>query len=579
MPPGSTGSDEPDGNRIDNIFFLCLGIRMKKQRLWATLHPFYESGDIMGRSVANEGFIKAFLNISPYDGCHFFLADEAAVVSQRERLARDFPDAVKDGQFMVRTRHALPEAVSANDYAVFHLSDCVTDTAPLVRLRNALSREMFAVTGTTHSLSYARYPVHFFDQMWWGITGRDAIITTSTAARGAMTAMFAALREGYSLSADFASPRLAHIPLGVSPEDFAPPEAKGEVGAALRARLGIPENHLVLLVFARIAHYSKMDVLPLFRALVRAEKLGLPRGGYTLVLAGWMDAGEEAARAYADIAARLGIAFMVAPSPDNVLRKELFAAADIFLSPVDNPQETFGLTMLEAAMASLPVVASDFDGYRDIVVHGETGFLVPTLGPGSTGESDALSGVWFDNQYHLQLAQQCAVSVPELARAIAALARDASMRARFGATARRRALAGYTWDHVARRHIALWEELAEVPVSRPDAVHPLHPAYPEVFGGYYTRLLDRGEAARIWVRWTDFGQAVYRGRDFPAVYAGIERLVSQDALRRLLFRARNSVCVADILPPDSAAAAVERAAFLLLWALKHDLLETVEPDP
>ena len=43
---------------------------------------------------------------------------------------------------------------------------------------------------------------------------------------------------------------------------------------------------------------------------------------------------------------------------------ELWAAADVFLSLVDNIQETFGITPLEAMAAGLPVVASDWDGYR-----------------------------------------------------------------------------------------------------------------------------------------------------------------------------------------------------------------------
>ncbi|CAK7064745.1 MAG: D-inositol-3-phosphate glycosyltransferase [Desulfovibrio sp.] len=546
---------------------------MREHRLWATLHPFFEGGGIMGRSVANEGFITALIRNAPYDGFHFFLAGEGQVQTVTEKLAALFPEKTRAGVFRVTTRHALPEAVAENSYEVFHLSDCVADNAALQRLRNGLSRNIFAVTGTTHSLSYARYPSYFLEQIWPGTTERDAIIATSTAGAAAMRAMFASLREGYSLPDSFLAPKIAHIPLGVDIDDFASPEEKPALRATVRQRLGIAPDSCMLLVFARVSHYSKMDILPLFRALVRAEAMGLAKGSYTLVLAGWMDSGDAAAAAYTDIAARLGVTFLLVPSPDNAVRKELFAAADIFLSPVDNPQETFGLTMLEAGAASLPVIASDFDGYRDLVTHGETGFLAPTLGPADTTETDILSGVWFDNQHHLQLAQQSVVSVPHLADCIARLTQDAALRERFGNAARERVLTRYTWDGVAKAHVALWDELTAMPLSAPvtgpPASHPARPAYGTVFGGYYTKLLDSG----MRVRWTQFGEAVYRGLDFPAVYAGVERLVPREELRKMLFSARKPVAVSAFLPEKTPSPEGERAAFLVLWALKHDLLE------
>ena len=58
-----------------------------------------------------------------------------------------------------------------------------------------------------------------------------------------------------------------------------------------------------------------------------------------------------------------------------------WAAADLFLSLVDNPQETFGLAPVEAMAAGVPVVVSDWDGYRYTVSDGVEGFRVPTLAP------------------------------------------------------------------------------------------------------------------------------------------------------------------------------------------------------
>ncbi len=56
----------------------------------------------------------------------------------------------------------------------------------------------------------------------------------------------------------------------------------------------------------------------------------------------------------------------------------LYGAADVFLSLSDNIQETFGLTVVEALAAGLPVVASDWDGYKALVRDGISGYLVPT---------------------------------------------------------------------------------------------------------------------------------------------------------------------------------------------------------
>ena len=58
---------------------------------------------------------------------------------------------------------------------------------------------------------------------------------------------------------------------------------------------------------------------------------------------------------------------------DAELRRQ-YAEADIVAVP--SRFESFGLTLLEAMMFSKPVVCSDIGGMREIVVDGETGFLV-----------------------------------------------------------------------------------------------------------------------------------------------------------------------------------------------------------
>ena len=549
---------------------------MREQKLWGSLHPFVEGGDILGRGVANEGFLIALAREADFTGYHFFLRDAEQARWFTSALQQLFPDLWEGGVFLVQTRRELPAALARARYHCFHLSDCIADSLPLIRLRNACSRHIFPVTGVTHSLSYANFAPFFFNRLWQGCTRRDAIICTSSAGQQALKILFAAQQAAYGLdAAAFPSPRLERIPLGVFPGDFASPGEKSAFGAAVRKRLGIGEQELALLVFARISLYSKMDILPLLRALQRAERMGLPPGRYTLLLAGHVDSHDSMPGAYTDMAARMGIRLVIVPSPSNAERKELYAAADIFLSPVDNLQETFGLTLLEAGASSLPVVASDFDGYRDIVIHGKTGFLIPVIGPSTTTGIDALSTLLFDSDYHLLLAQESAVCVPELAARIAELAASPDLRRAFGAAAHEHVVGGYTWKQCIARHMALWEKLArEALATPPSAAHPLHPGYARVFGGYYSRLLaDCGGAIRV----TAYGESIYRRQDLPLVYAGIDHMVDQEALRHLLFLARKPVATEAFLAQAGAAGSPggEEAAFLVLWALKHDMLELI----
>jgi len=62
---------------------------------------------------------------------------------------------------------------------------------------------------------------------------------------------------------------------------------------------------------------------------------------------------------------------------DPEARTTIWYAADIFTSLTDNIQESFGLTPIEAMAAGLPVIVSDWDGYRDTVRDGIDGYIVP----------------------------------------------------------------------------------------------------------------------------------------------------------------------------------------------------------
>lgn len=589
-----------------------------KKRIFATTHPFFEGGDILGRTVANNGFIKALFTADPFDEYHFFLSGQPQLAALSNFFNEHFPGCVGEKKVKLQLRHALPDALKAQNYHCFHLSDSISDVAPLCALRNAVAKEIFPVTGVTHSISYARYLPNFLSQLWPGRTERDAIIVTSTAGLTALSNIFNLLLQRFSLNsgqlatqlgAQFATqfvgqtaeggsqhivphvpmsvPRMERIPLGVNLDDFiaSDNEMKKPLGFSYRQSLGLSADDRIALVFGRFSHHSKMDLIPLLRVVQRAVHLGLDSKRFVLILAGAMQEDDPVPQTIQELAGKIGLRLIIRPSPSNTEKTQLYAAADLFISPSDNIQETFGLTILEAGAASLPVLASDYDGYKDLVRHGETGFLIPSIGPEHSRGSDVLAGVLFDNQYHLRMAQQTALDVPSFADYLTRLVNNPELCGRMGQAGRKMVEDTYSWDKIIQRYLACWDELWNSPITTMERErlrglrHPFSPDFAGSFSNYPSRVLNPG----LQVRWSKAGEALYRKQDFPVIYAGIEHLVDHELLRRLLFQARKGCTAGDLMSfyEDAQKNAgvqmdilsKENASFIVLWALKQDLLE------
>ncbi len=144
-----------------------------------------------------------------------------------------------------------------------------------------------------------------------------------------------------------------------------------------RQRLRWRDDDIVFLSIARFDKRRKYDPAPLigvFAKLLEEE----PRA--RLVLAGSTTQMEEV-EALEGLCAGLGISQRVELRPNFPSRDKLMflAGADVFVSFGDHFQETYGVALVEAMAVGLPIVASDWSGYKEIVVDGETGCLVPVL--------------------------------------------------------------------------------------------------------------------------------------------------------------------------------------------------------
>ena len=77
---------------------------MKKSGVFGTLDPFLEDGPILGRRVANMGFLRALLARDPFEAYHFFLADKPLRDSLSAALADFVPELAASGRLAVMNR-------------------------------------------------------------------------------------------------------------------------------------------------------------------------------------------------------------------------------------------------------------------------------------------------------------------------------------------------------------------------------------------------------------------------------------------------------------------------------------------
>ncbi|MCB1881537.1 MAG: glycogen synthase [Gammaproteobacteria bacterium] len=120
---------------------------------------------------------------------------------------------------------------------------------------------------------------------------------------------------------------------------------------------------------------------------------------------------------------------------------ELYSHAAVFCCP--SIYEPFGIINLEAMACNTPVVASAVGGIKEIIIHGETGYLVPL------------------DQYHESPfeAKDPAQFARDLAEPINRLMRDAELRRRMGEAGRKRAVETFSWRAIAQEVKALYQSL------------------------------------------------------------------------------------------------------------------------
>ena len=164
-------------------------------------------------------------------------------------------------------------------------------------------------------------------------------------------------------------------------------------------RLGIDTGLPWILV---VAMMRPGDKLASYRVLGEAMEM-MKNQLWHLIVAGYGEAESAVRQALGGIGHRTSF-----PPPGPAIDlPSLYAACDIFAWPAVN--EAYGMALLEAQSAGLPVVASDVGGVGGIVRDGETGLLIPE--PDVRAFAEALGGLLNDEQKRRTFARRARARV------------------------------------------------------------------------------------------------------------------------------------------------------------------------
>ncbi len=291
-----------------------------------------------------------------------------------------------------------------------HLATFVTwkVAVPAILMRFLLRSPIVIITHALECLACRSNPV-LNTLMLWVLRKSTLVVAVSNFTRNEL------IRLGVPQE------KIVVIHNGVDPDQFKP----GPKSQKLISQYGL-SNARVILTVSRLI--PRKDHLTVLRALkILKERFANIR--YLIVGDGPMRPKlEQAAKA-------MGLSEDVIFTGDVSCEelKEYYNLCDVFvMTPTSYPSrgdyEGFGLVYLEAGACEKPVVGTRTGGVPDAISHGETGFLCEPENP------------------------------EEVASSIATLLENETLCQKFGKQARKRILAGLTWQHVAHRLLAVLAE-------------------------------------------------------------------------------------------------------------------------
>ena len=356
------------------------------------------------------------------------------------------------------------------------------------------------------------------------------------------------------------------IPLGINDTSLTTPDKK-----ECKRRLSLPMDAIALLTLGRLSPQTKSDMYPLIKTF---QKLTQNASDKSLVLIIAGGANEKQIQIVKQMISECDLENCVHLITNfaNDSKQYIYGAADIYLSLSDNLQETFGISVIEAMAAGLPVIASDINGYSELIDHNETGYKVPTLWTDQLNLAELADIMNFETM-QLMLAQCMAVDTEELYKYLYEFVNDNDLRTSMGTKAKKAVENNYRWPNIIHKYEELWDSLFEQSVAYSGEVqikeNPFLNDYLNTFSHYPTSTINEKNMCTI----TQNGKEVIETGKLPLPYTNIGSLLNDNAIVEVLKHlSLKPSKVSDIVSLDSLPIKNDVLKYTLLWMAKYSLI-------